>query len=60
VPFRTGAIIDGYESRLTPHGQAHVVIFENLFHGIAQIFDLGPLLVAIGLGDARWLLDPRH
>ena len=60
VPFRALHVVDGDEGGLATHGQAHVAGLEPGVHRLAQGIDLLPLLLAVGLGDARRFIEARH
>lgn len=57
VPLRRFHVVDGNEGGFTSHGQAHVVFAQFRVHRASQCVDGGPLVVAVGLGDARIFMD---
>src|SRR5262245_41367936 len=62
VPLLAVRIVDRNESRLATHRQTYVVSLKFLIYGTSQPLNFKPVLVSIGLGDARCLPDPadRH
>ena len=59
VPFGAVAVVDADEGGLTAHGQAHVVLHQLAVHLVAQRQHLLPLVVGVGHGHARRLVDAR-
>ena len=57
VPFRAIRIVDGHERGLAAHGEAHIARQQLRVDGVAQAFDLRPLLLGVRLGDARRFPD---
>ena len=60
VPLRAVRVIDRHEGRLAAHRQAHVVLHEVGVDGVAEFFDLRPLLLGVGLGDAWRFVNTLH
>ena len=62
VPLGAVRVVDGDESRLAAHGEAHVGGCEVGVDRVAESFDGGPLLFRVGLGDAGRFVDAlnRH
>ncbi|VVN48057.1 hypothetical protein PS624_05997 [Pseudomonas fluorescens] len=62
IPLGAVRIIDGDESRLAAHGQAHIIRQQVGIDLPAERLNRQPLLIGVGLGDARRLPDPfdRH
>ena len=60
--FHSGGfhIIDGDEGRFAAHGQAHILGDQILVDLTAQGQDRGPLVVIVGLGDARVFVNALH
>jgi hypothetical protein len=59
VPFGRVAIPHGHEGRLAAHGQAHIARLQLAVHVFAQGQHRGPLLLGVGHGHARRLVDAR-
>ena len=57
VPFWGIAVADGYKSGFTPHGQAHVPCHEFLVNRHTELHHRRPLLLGVGLGHTRRLVD---
>src|SRR5690349_863659 len=51
-------VVDGDEGRLAAHGEANVTRIELTVDAIAELQDGVPLIVTIGFGDARILVNP--
>ena len=60
VPFSRVAVGGGHEGRLTTHGQANIAPHQLAVYRFAQSHDAGPLVVGVGLGDARGFVNPGH
>ena len=59
VPLGGIAVVDADVRRLAAHGQANVAGLQFAVDGIAQCEHFAPLLLGVGLGDARRLPDAR-
>ena len=59
-PFGSVGVVERNESRLAAHGEPHVSGAQIGIHLMAEPFDCLPLLVGIGLGDARRFVDSLH
>ena len=57
-PLAPIAIVERDEGRLAAHGEAHIPHLQIDIDLVAEGFDLLPLLVRVGLGDARGFVDP--
>ena len=53
IPFGAVRIIDRDESRLAALGQAHIKLLQGAVDLVPEVFNLQPLFVGVGLGDAR-------
>ena len=60
VPLGAVHVVNRHERRLPAHRQTHVMRPELGVDEAAERVDLAPLLVGVGLGDARRLVDPAH
>ena len=60
VPLVPVHVVDGDEGRLAAHGQAHIVFQQVLVHLVTEGLDGLPLVLGVGLGDPRVLVDARH
>ena len=60
VPLVAVHVVDRDEGRLAPHRQANVAGAKLLVDLVAELLDRPPLLLGIGLGDARVFMDPLH
>jgi hypothetical protein len=58
-PLGAVHVVDGHEGRLAALGQAHVAGAQVLVHLTAQGEHAGPLMLVVGPGDARVLVDAR-
>ena len=52
-PLGAVGVIERNKRRLTAHGQPHVSRAQLGVHRVAQRFDVTPLAIGVGLGDAR-------
>jgi hypothetical protein len=59
VPFGRVAVARGHEGGLAALREAHVVVLQIGVHLLAQRQDMRPLLLGVGLGDARRLVHAR-
>ena len=59
-PFRAVHVVNRDKRRLAAHGQAHVARHQPHIYVMAQLLDARPLRLAVGLGDARVLVDAVH
>ncbi len=59
VPLLAVHVVDRDEGRLAAHGQPDVAAADFLVHLMAQRLDPLPLLVGVGQGDPRVLVNPR-
>jgi hypothetical protein len=53
VPLGPVAVVHRHERGFAPHRQAHVARHQQFVHRLAQREHLAPLLLGVGLGDAR-------
>jgi len=60
VPLGAVGVVDRNESRLAALGEAHVAGEQLGVDGASEAFDFRPLLLAVGLGDARRFPDARN
>ena len=60
VPLVAVHVVDRHEGRLAAHREAHVARREVRVDLVAQPLDRLPLLLGVGLRDARVLVDPLH
>ena len=62
IPFGFIAVIDGDEGRLTPHRERMRTDGQVAIDVFAQLIDIDPLFVGVGLGHARVFVNPcdRH
>jgi len=60
VPFRPVHVVDGDERGLAAHGEAHVVPADVALDRLADLEQVRPLFLGIGLGGARRLAHARH
>ena len=62
IPFLAIHVVNRNECRLAAHRQANVALEKVLIDLVAERLDLLPLLIGVGLGDARGLDDAldRH
>ena len=60
VPLQALHVVDGHEGRLAAHAEAHVAGRQLGIDRLAGRIDLAPLLLGVGLGDARRLQYARQ
>ncbi len=61
-PLCTIGIVKRNKSRLAAHGEAHIARAQIGIHLMAELFDFAPLIIRVGLGDARGFVNSldRH
>ncbi len=60
VPLVPVHVVNGDEGWLAAHGQAHIMFQQVLVHLVTEGLDGLPLVLGVGLGDPRVLVDARH